>query len=423
MEKLYLSGLIAIFVLVSVSCERTADDLDRWRNAKSGVDKFIKWTGDAKQPKPVRQRSFELLVIDEHYAAISKALDKVESQQRRQKLVTSVMPRLKKMWEKQDFPSSEEIADAKESGSRVKVGESDAVQAKDTAYHLLPYAGPSDKSFLRDLLADWMSKDWEIRNQLGRLTFQDLITRIDANAAGHLAEWMKTTKQPVYVTKLANQFGEPSIQDAVAKNLAARLTEMHPDVDESFRTAMLMTESSEIAEYLRKAIMSAKSGPKLVSDAIDTLTRIQKEKAVPFFQDVIDQTKGKLRWIATQRIIELRGKAGFLIAAKALPEDTEAYDDKQGAQLQDNAEFFCNFYKTELEKEGVVSAELQLEKGLDHDKWPVRLLASLCLRKLEIEGLEKELKDLTDDRTDIPGWEDYDTVGEVAERTEEVLGS
>ncbi len=430
--------LVTGSLLLSVSligCERTPEDLEKWRNAQQGMEKMVEWATSPDEPKDVRVKATQILIEENSVSKLTDVFEDVEDGPVRQAMMRATVEKIEEMWNKQDFPTVDE--ETEEKGGRIQVGDSKAVQAKDAAYFLIPFAEGPQKKKLQSILADWLSKDWQLRDQLGRTNLSQVVPRAGAQGMKNAIRWIEKTDRPGTVTSNLLQNADDAMKQEIAETVAARAESAHPDLSGELMSAVMQVEDDAIVGYLQKAITDPKSSPKLVDGAMERLKVIKGKLATSFFADLISNYQGKLRWAAVNDLIDLRGKAGIRSAATSLPLDKESYAFPEEGSFQDDVKWFASFVVGKMAEDGVNSISDQLSQMLSSDRWPSEVLAmSTALRAATSDKeAEKQLLDpgkdqivekikaLTSSRESIPGWGSQMRVGELAHNVLDAMGA
>lgn len=403
---------------LAVGCERSPEDLEDWRNAKGGVDKLEGWATSEEEPEDVRIRAIEILVEDNHFNNLNSALEDIEDDELRHKMVASAADIVEEKWEKQDMPDMDD--DSKEDGT-VEVGQSQSVEAKDAAYYLYPHADEETKEVFEKILAEWISDDWELRDQLGRTTLAQVTPYAGDEGRDNLLNWLEETPRPDKATETIQKHTGDKTQEKAAKVLLERAKDEYPNLSEEMQVALFKYEHEALSPFLKEIVEDEEATPQLIDRAMNALVRNEGDRSAPFFSDLVKERQGTLRWVSATRIIEVMGKPGFSNVASSLPVETDAYDTEEEGALTEDVTYFCNMYHTEMDKEDVSSVSDQLEKGLESSRWPARMLAIQCARNFEADELKEGIEELTSDDQQLPNWDEPTTVGDLAEETLEAL--
>ena len=407
------SSLTALLVSLTIAwgCDRKPEDLEVWRTAEGGFEKLAEWAKSAEEPDAVRVRAIEILIEENQVSDLKPLFDGMADDATRAKFADAIFPTVDKLWQAQDQPKLTD--DVKENGGQIKVGDSKAVVAKDVAYFMQPYAQARQADY-ENILATWMSADQDLRTQLGATTVGQVMPRAGAGGMEAMKKWLGETAKPATVQRNVMEFAkdDKTIMGEVANILVKRANEKHPDIEGELEVALLENEHPNLLPYLEKAINDPKAPNKLKDGFMDAVVRIQGEKATPFFAEVVRTQTGLLRWVAAQRIIELRGKAGILVAANALPLEFEAYADED---LKKETEFLCNFISTEMKEQGVDSISTELKRALESERWPVRVVALRCVEITQDKSIKAEVAALSGSKDALPGFGDPKmTIGKFA---------
>ncbi len=409
-SHVYFPLLLLLAVSLALGCERKPEDLEVWRNAEGGFEKLSEWARSSEEPMPVRERAVQILVEEAQGNEVGEIVTTVDAETGA-KLANAAFPSVKKMWDAQDFPTQKEI---EESGGTAQVAGSVAVAAKDSAYFLQPVATGEAKAGYEAILAEWMSADQELRTQLGDTTLGQIAPRAGEQGLEKMMEWLRKADKPSVVASKIRQDADDEVKGAVATVLAERAAKEHPEISNELEVAILETEHPNIVPYLEKAISDEAAPAKLVDSSMDVYIRIQGPKATPLFVELVTNRAGLMRWVAAQRIMELRGKAGVLVAANALPLEASAYDGEEGDDgFKKELEVFCNFVSTEMKKQEVDSIDDVLGRALASDRWPTVAVGVQCAKATGSTALKPQLEAVTD-KTTLPKWGEKKTVADFA---------
>ncbi|MFW5968561.1 MAG: hypothetical protein ACOCV2_13640 [Persicimonas sp.] len=411
--------LVSLLLVAGFGCERTPEDLEDWRNAKGGVDKLEGWATSDEEPEDVRIRAIEILVEDNHHNNYRSALEEIDDDKLRQKMVASAADIVEEKWEKQDMPEMDDKSEDDE--TRVKVGQSDSVDAKDIAYYLYPHADKKTKKVFEDILGEWLSKDWELRDQLGRTTLAQVTPYAGEKGRENLLAWLEETPRPDKAAETIQKHTGDKTKEKAAEVIRKRAEDEYPNLSEEMQVALFKYEHEALTPFLKEIVEDEEASPQLIDRAMNALVRNEDERATPFFSDLVKERTGTLRWVSATRIIEVMGKPGFSNVASSLPVETDAYDTDEEGALTEDVTYFCNMYHTTMEKEEIDSVSDQLKKGLESSRWPARMLAIQCARKFEASDLKEQIEELTSDDQQLPSWDEPTTVGDLAEETLEAL--
>ncbi|MFP4599391.1 MAG: hypothetical protein ACLFVJ_14125 [Persicimonas sp.] len=408
-----------LLLATTFGCERKPEDLEEWRNAKGGMDKMEEWASSPDEPKDVRIRAVQILVEEGHSNALQPIFDDIEDDQIRTDLIAGALPLVIEKWEAQDIPELDD--EIKEQGGTMQAGASESVLAKDAAYFLLPHARGETKEKLESILAEWMSKDWQLRNQLGRTTLAQVAPRAGKAGMESLVLWTAEAVQPHQPVEIVNEHGDDEAKEKVAKALVERAKEEHPELDDSMQTAIFTLEHKAVVPYLEKAASDPDAPPTLIDRSMNALVRVQGERATPFFADLVKNRQGTLRWVAATRIVEVMQKPAFLNVATGLPVEMDSYPPVDEDGLKSETAYFCNMYHGEMEDNEISSVSDQLTRGLESNRWPARVLALRCAQVFKAKDLTEKIEALKNDSQKIPGWGEAKTIGQLADETLEAL--
>lgn len=446
-----LSTYLAVALLAVVAfvgCERTPADVEKWRNAQRRNDKMSKWIGSSNEPMDVRIRSLEILIDEGQVSLVGSTLEEIEDDEALKKLVDAGVAKTQKMWDAQDFPTM----DGKK-GGKVKVSKSKSVRAKDAAYYLQPYATGESQQQLESILADWLSKDWRLRNKLGKTTLGQLLPRAGSKGIDNAMTWLKESKDPGQVAETLRTKAGDEAKGRIASILLERAEKEHPDLSTSLRNAVLQTRHEKIVPYLEKVVSNPDEGSLKFNDLARTaLIEIQGARAAPFLTDLIRKHGGNFRWAVINDLVKLRGKSGMLSAMSALPLERETYDypNDPDKNFKKDAEWFAAFALGEMIKTDVSSISNGLIQALESERWPAHVLALKCIERAQTcasdaaacgdsKETQKKTQDLIGDNRDklleaveartsssekIPAWGDeYETVGQLAREIADALST
>jgi hypothetical protein len=409
----YFPLLTALLFSLVIGCERKPEDLEVWRNAEGGFEKLTEWAKSPEEPMPVRERAVQILVEESQANTVGMIVTEVDAETGA-KLANAALPSVQEMWKKQDFPSQKEI---EESGGQAQVAGSVAVAAKDAAYFLQPTATGDAKAAYEAILAEWMSADQELRTQLGDTTLGQIAPRAGDKGIDAMMAWLREADKPSVVAGTLRRDASDEVKAAVAKVLNERAMKEHPEISNELEVAILETDHPNIVPYLERALRDEQAPAKLVDAAMDTYIRVQGPKATPMFVELVSNRAGLMRWVAAQRIMELRGKAGVLVTANALPLEAEGYEGEEGEDgFKKELEVFCNFVSTEMKKQDVGSIDDVLGRALESDRWPTVAVGVQCARTMGAASLKPKLEAVSD-KTTLPKWGEKKTVAGFASET------
>ncbi len=415
--------LIPLFVLlttmlcIQTGCERSPEDLEEWRNAKGGYEKMVEWAKSPEEPMPVRERAVQILVEEGQANQIQMLMEEISDEEVRAKLADAALPTVQSMWDKQDQPS---MKDATESG-QVAVGESETVDAKDTAFFLQPYAKGETQKKYEEILASWVSEERDLRTKLGSTTVGQVMPRAGDAGMQAMMKWLEETETPDTVQyQVLQHTDDPEIKNSMARVLTKRAKEALPEINNSLEVALMQNQGTDIVPILEEAIKHEGVAAKTKDAFMDAIVKIQGDRATGFFADLVRTEKGLLRWVAAQRLIEVRGKAGILAAANALPLEYEAYE---GEDLGKEMGITCNFVSTEMAELGIEDINPELERGLSSARWPARAMSLKCIEVARAAELKPKVEELKSSKDKVPGWGDdgVTTIGKIATQVAESI--
>ncbi len=405
--------LVLLFLALLIGCERTPDSLEPWRNAEGGVEKITGFAKSEKESMAVREKAIQILVEDEHLGLLEPIL-KPLPQDVQTKLVAAAMKPISEKWNKKDWPKIQKGATT--DTGRMKVKHSHSAAAKDMAYYLYPYAGAAEKTQIETILAEWTSEDQDIRTQIGKTTLGQAASRAGKKGIDNMLTWIASTKKVATVARKIRKDASKEVREQLDDGIRKRAEAAHPNLKENeLEVAVLEAETAAIVPYLNKAIRDPKSPSSLIDGAMDILVKIQGPKSTSLFSELISKRRGLVRWVSATRLIEVRGKSGILLAAKALPLDPSKYDLAKADALKKESEIFCNFVDTEMKKQKVKDISDVLKRGLSSNRWPVKMLALRCVEISKQSALKTQVNALTSDKTALNGFEGIESLGSLAE--------
>lgn len=410
--------VILIVMSLAVGCSRKPEDLEVWRDAEGGYEKIEAWAKSPEEPMDVRVRAVQILLEERQLHTLTPMMEAVTDPATKKTLVDGAMVTIEEMWKAQDQPKLDETTKAK--GGQVAVGDSKTVVAKDAAFYLHPHAEGAAKERIEAILAEWISADQDLRTQLGGTTVGQLLPYTGPKGLESAVGWLKETTRPATVQDSIFQHTEDEkIKEELGKVLLERAEAAHPDVSGELEIALLKNGSSAVVPYLTKAIKDPNVPAKTKDGFMDAIVRAQGERATGIFTDLVGTQEGLLRWVSAQRLIEIRGKAGILVAANALPLETGVYANED---LNEETEIFCNFVSTEMKELNVTTIADVLERGLDSERWPTRMVALRCAEIAKVSELKAKIDGMTKDRTAIAPWDGgKTTLGDLATQASAAL--
>jgi hypothetical protein len=414
-----LIGLMLVVGLLGAGCERKPEDLEQWRNAKGGMERMEGWAKSPKESLAVRTRAIEILIEQDMINSLPPIFDALKGDPAQQELVKTAVRKLGEMWAKQDFPRMDEKT--KEQGGQIAVGDSQAIKAKDGAYYLHPYAQGEEKAQLEKILTEWVSEDHDLRDQLGGTTLAQVLPRATKEALPGFIKWLEKARKPAQIARQIRESKDnsPEMQAAAVKLLDAKIIEVAKARKEELLSggevvgsvSELRIAITEVApntpgqiELLEEAILSETAPGEFIDLAMDTLVKVQKERATPFFNKLVTSSKGLKRWVAVTRLIEVRGRPGVLQAVNALPLEATAYE---AGELEENVKYFCNFLKSEFEAQQIKDQlEPTVKQLLATSRWPAQLLGVECAELHKVASAKAEVTALAGQKQALPGWGD-----------------
>ncbi|MFU8807148.1 MAG: hypothetical protein ACNA8W_25290, partial [Bradymonadaceae bacterium] len=345
-------------------------------------------------------------------------LDRVEDTAVRGQLAASTVPAIERLWAANDIP---ELTDElREGGGEMVVGESNSARAKDAAYIMQPYLEGEPKAKIEGILKEWVSKDQELRNQLGNATIGQILPRAGGpDAIEGALVWLEETRVPGTVARTLREHADDEVKGKMAEILNKRAMEAHPELSKELEVAVLETEHENIVPYLQHAIHHPQTPPGLIEGAMLAMIKIQGERSATFLITTITEKEGLLRWVAANRLITLRGKPGLLNIALALPLETDSY----GKDFQKDVRQLCNLFTTEMKAQEVTVVSDVLGRALENSRWPAQVLGLKCAVTSKATDLQPAVAALKKNRQQIPGWENNKTIGQLADDVEKALAA
>ena len=80
MLRAKLVRVVALVMLLAsmsfaLGCERSVEDVEKWRNAKGGMDKMVTWAKSSEEPMPVRKRALRVLIEQDEILKLQPLFD------------------------------------------------------------------------------------------------------------------------------------------------------------------------------------------------------------------------------------------------------------------------------------------------------------------------------------------------------------
>jgi len=420
MLRAKLVRVVALVMLLAsmsfaLGCERSVEDVEKWRNAKGGMDKMVTWAKSSEEPMPVRKRALRVLIEQDEILKLQPLFDGMKDSPEKEALVSEAVVVIDEMWKKQDFPKmSDEL---KEKGGQVKVsGDSKAVIAKDAAYYMQPFAKGEDQKKLETILADWLAEDHKLRSQLGRTTLTQVLPRAGQKGFDGMMKWFAEQKEPAALADAIREHADDKTKERFAKVIVEKANKEHPNISKQFQVVILKTEDPVILPYLERAIKDPESDGLLADACTDAYIKIQGPKATALLNELVKTRKDLMRSVAFTRLIELRGTAGVTQAVNSLPLEAEGYATEGKYTFEKDSAYLCNVIKSELEKKDIKDIKPTIERMLSNKRWPSQVLAMRCIEQNKWADLKPKVEEFKEDKTVVPGWgEEETTVGDIAE--------
>lgn len=402
----------------ALGCERKPEDLEKWRNAVGGTEKFQEWALSKKESTAVRARAVQLLIEKNESNAIPEILDKVKEPEAKQAMVDAAVESTEKLWAEQDFPRmNDELKKQLAEGTKFKP--SKAVQGVETAFYLHPYTEGENQQKLEAILGEWLSEDHELRRQLSsRLTLEQMLPRAGQKGFDGLLAWFKESQNPSTIADNIRQYGDDEVKKKFAQVILERAMAEHPDINPQLRVIIERTEDPTIVPYLEKAMDDPRTPGPIADAMMDTYIRIKGPTATAKLGELVEKRKDVMRSVAFTRLIEVRGEAGVTQAANALPLEVEAYNTQGDNTLEKDAPYLCNIIQTELEKtHKVKDPKPVVKKMLESSRWPAQAVAIHCAEQFKWSDWKPAIDELSSSQQVVPGWgEDGTTLGDIAKQ-------
>jgi hypothetical protein len=402
-------------------CERTPEDVEKWRDAQGGMDKMMEWAASSEESTAVRKKAVRILVEEGEANRLQPLFDnKIKDEKTRETLANAAVPSVASLWEKGDPPKKPEKLSEKEKEKGVRIDPDDpSVLAKDAAYFLHPYATGEQQKKLETILSEWLSAGWEFRNDLGSTTLVQIAPRAGSKGIESLVSWTRETDQPdVVASKLWERSEDEKVREKIASAVRERAEKEYPELSERMQAAIFITLHEEMTPLYEKIVLEEKAPLAVIDRAIEAIEKVEGKKATMFFTKLIAEKPGDFRQLASQSLFEVRGKTGVRLAANAMPEDLEKYKHPESGKFEQTATFFCNAMKTDLaEKHDVKDIEPIVKTLLTSKQWPSQVIGLQCVREHELTGLEEQVRKLEDSDQPIPSWGEEGeemTVGKLA---------
>ncbi len=435
---------LATSSLLLGACGRKPEDLEKWRNAKGGMEKMVEWVKSKEETPEVRERAVQILMEERQSIMLQQLFSDMKEGPEREKLASVTVPIIESLWASNDLPVIDREA-AKASGGNAKVeGGEKGIAAVEAAYFMHPFVSEADKPKLSKIMASWMSADQEVRNQLMDVTLGQTLPLAGLEGMAGMMAWFKSEKKPGAIARIIRDHADDKTKAEFAKVVAEVAMERHPEIDAELSTVILETSDEAIVPYLKHALGDPNSPDIIVSDAFDGLARIQGARATPYFAKAVGDMRGMRRWVAATQLISLRGEAGIKQIPTALPLEIEKYDSDGEERLEMNSTYYCNLSKSELalnlaekkdpeiKKKELAARTKAIEENsaaaakafepivagmLDSPRWTGQALGLRCAQIHKLSALKPKISALTTSEQVLPGWGDT-TLGDFAKKVE-----
>jgi len=418
-------------------CERSKEDLENWRNAKRGMEKMQTWAASPDEPMEVRIRALEIMVEQYNPSTASETLKQVDDKEDRSKLEKGIVDKVESMWKTGDYPTVDKLR--QEMGVDTGADQLsfeiplpgpgqvqsfyEGVKAKDAAFHLIQTVQQKkQKERLQNILADWLSKEWRLRNQVGKVTLAQIVPYAGPEGEKHAMKWLQQTDDFSTVSRALIDNGDDELRGKVTDVLVERAREQTPEVSDKLAAAIIKAEHPNAIPFLKEAVQKGYFSPTLMDGSMDSIRKVEGPKSTDFFVGLIETRTGPLRWAAVNDLILARGKSGVLSAAFSLPLDAEEYASTDEGRFQDDANWFGNFVASEAENwDGDLNSTVT--RLLESERWPARVLGLAVVQSAELTELKSKVESMSGDSQTIPGWKEQKTVGALAGDVAKALDS
>lgn len=414
-----LIGLLVGLMATAIGCERDPEDLEEWRNARGGTSQLAEWAADDGEPMDVRIRAVQILIEEGESDRLPRTFEEMESPEIRQAIADGAVPTVEQMWAVQDFP---ELTDElREEGGQIAPDGVEAIRAVDAIYRLDDHVSDDVRPRLQEIIADWISADWEARTQWASTSIP-LLAPLAGDDAGELVSgWVLVAHDPREVSSSLRRHLDEEQHGPIDAAVGERAEEEHPNLSREMMHAVDGATTDEISPYLRTAIFDDETPNEFRQVAIDTLADVGSERAVEILRRVVERHRAPLRWAGANALIDARGTTGLVDIAQSLPTDIEEYAADRGDDLHRSVRQICNYVNTNIERGDIDADDDAIAELLQMDHWPAQVIGLQCVGRMEIADLRDAVEALTDEDFSIPAWEDEATIGEFATDVEALL--
>lgn len=411
-------GVLLIATVFTFGCERKPEDLEQWRNAQGGMEKMQEWAMSKKESAAVRARALQILIEKDKITEIKPIMEAVKDDAVKAEMVTAGLKTAEELWATQDYPTVTE--DMKDKNTQMNVGDLKSVRGIEAAYFLQPYASDAQKKQIEVMFAEWLSKDHELRKQLSsRTSLGQLVPMAGAKGMDGMMVWFESTKEPSKVADAVRQYGDDKTKERFTKAILERAMKDHPNISQQLLVIIAQLEDEAIVPYLERAIDDSKSPGPLADAMMDTYIRIKGPASTAKLNELVAKRQDVMRSVAFTRLIEVRGEAGVIQGATALPLELEAYPTTGDNTLEKDAAYMCNIIKSELEKTHKVKDHKPVvKKMLDSSRWPAQAIAIQCAKQEKWADWKPAIEALVESQQIVPGWGvEGTTLGSIAQDT------
>ena len=404
---LFVISALAL-VLLLTSCKRKPEDLEVWRPsaAKNGLAKLNEWISSPEELMATRIRASEILLEEEFAYSVDLALEKCTPADKEIILATTV-PLVLDWYKKNDAT----ILSYQEGRSKQVVG-------KDGAFFLLKHVTREDqKKALEEVLVDWISGEYFVRDQMGKVKLNQIAELMGTRVAPPLLKALEDTKNNQrQLAGMLRKMNDPKISKEVALTLVKMSEGLMPDVheDKDLEAALFEETHEAVVPYFIKIVPDDKIDAGYRSAALEQIKKIKGAASMPIFLNWVKNETELLRWVSVQAIAESNGKAGLgpIFANLPLKGTYGGEDDPEG--FKGEAERLC----TEEVKKSMEGTEPIFTSQLSSGRWPAQAISLCCLQFIGTKAARPEVEKLLGDKTPVPNWgEEVKTLGDLAKVT------
>jgi len=392
---------------LAASCSRSPEDLEIWRPSKAsnGLEKLTEWIASPSEPINVRVRACEILIEEDYAYAVGSALAKASPEDQKV-VVNGVAPRVLEWYNTQDATVE-----------NFESGKSKQVLGKEGAFQLLRFAdGTEFKEPLETALVDWLSKDFFVRDQMGAAKLNQIAEAVGPKAADPLLVALadKENNQK-FIADMLRKIDDPAVARQRAETLGKMVESQLPKLDQDLEVALLEEDNKAIVPVLVKIVDDDNADGTLRTNAHLMIGKLDERGALPIYLNWVKKGPNLLRWISVQGIGELHGKPGVTAILRALPDKADYDADDKDKGLSTDAGRFCMVEVVEMKTplEDVFVATLK------DGSTAARAVALRCLQEKSVgtAAARPAVEALVKDKTEVPAWEDIQTLGELATQT------